>query len=269
MTDGDATTELFRVETPESVAFAYELAGLGSRGLALILDTLLLVLIFIGEGAVFALAGWAASAAPGQAGERLLPWLAGAALIVWFATYWGYFIAGEVWRNGRTWGKRRMGIRVVRDDGSRVGAGDSVVRNLLRIVDVLPGNYAVGMVCVLVSKRNKRVGDMAAGTVVVRDTGEDEFVFQGGGVEPRVLLAREFLDRRESLTAAARVQVGVEVLRTFREEPDPGWDEPTLAGRIADLSGWRELRGTVVASSPEPGRDTGDAEPFEEADTKG
>jgi hypothetical protein len=181
--------------------------------------------------------------------ERLVPWLAGAALVVWFATYWGYFIAGEVWRNGRTWGKRRMGIRVVRDDGSRVGAGDAVVRNLLRIIDLLPGNYAVGMFCVLFSKRNKRVGDMAAGTVVVRDTGEDDLVFEGG-VEPRILLAREFLDRRASLTPAARMQVGIDVLRTLGEGPKPHWDEPTLAGRIADLCGWRQLRGLPVVPPP-------------------
>jgi uncharacterized RDD family membrane protein YckC len=251
MSEGDATADLFEVETPESVAFAYELAGLGSRGLALILDTMMLVLITIGEAVlVFLAAVIVAAVAPGSA-DRVGPWFGGGLLVIMFVTYWGYFIAGEVWGNGRTWGKRRLGIRVVRDDGSRVGAGDSVLRNFLRIIDLLPGSYAVGMFCVLLSKRNKRLGDMAAGTVVVRDTGDDALLFSGGGVPGRVQVAREYLDRRAQLTPAARVQVGVEVLRTFGEVPEPEWDEPTMAGRVADLSGWRELHG-LRAAPPAP-----------------
>jgi len=130
---------------------------------------------------------------------------------------------------------------VVRDDGSRVRFGDSVIRNLLRIADILPGNYTIGMVSILVTKQHKRLGDMAAGTVVIRDE-VGELRLDDAGEDPRVLLAREFLDRRPSLaTDAARWQVGVSILETFGETPEPAWDEPTLAGRIADLSGWREL----------------------------
>jgi hypothetical protein len=129
---------------------------------------------------------------------------------------------------------------VVRDDGSRVGVLDSVIRNLLRIVDILPGNYAVGMLCILLNPRHKRVGDMAAGTVVVRDSRELELHFDGGDESRQVALAKDFLSRRASLTPAARFQVGSAVLRAFGEEPDPTWDEPTIAGRLADLSGRRE-----------------------------
>ncbi|MDO8964253.1 MAG: RDD family protein [Coriobacteriia bacterium] len=252
MSDENATEGLFRVETPESVAFAYELAGLGSRGLALMLDSLLLGLLIFGEaalalGVVFAL-GLSTSELPGQAAA----WIGGGFLVVAFATYWGYFIYGEGFRNGRTWGKRRMRIRVVRDDGSRIGAIDAVMRNLLRVVDVLPGNYAIGMVGVLLSARNKRLGDMVAGTVVVRDTGDDDLVFEGGGVEPAVLLARDFLDRRGGLTEPARAQVGIEVLRALGEEADPSWDEPTTAGRIADLCGWAERGVTAPSGTPDP-----------------
>ena len=241
MTDTDATRDLFRVETPESVAFAYELAGLGSRGLALILDSLLLAALVVGEGALIGGVGWAILSASANLFGRIGPWLLGAWVILAFATYWGYFIASEALRNGRTWGKRVMRIRVVRDDGSRLATADSVTRNLLRIVDILPGSYAVGMLSILLTGRNKRLGDMAAGTVVVRDTGEDDLVFEGGGVEPQVLLVREYLGRRSALTEAARLQVAVEVLRALGEEPEPQWDEPTIAGRIAEKSGWREL----------------------------
>lgn len=241
MTDTDATQDLLSIETPESVAFAYELAGLGSRGLALILDSLLIALLVVGEGVLLGGVAWAIISASANLFGRVGPWLLGIWVVAAFATYWGYFIASEALRNGRTWGKRVMRIRVVRDDGSRLAAADSVTRNLVRIVDILPGSYAVGMVSILLTHANKRLGDMAAGTVVVRDTGEDDLVFEGGGVDPAILLAREYLDRRSAHTNAARLQVGVEVLLALGEEPEESWDEPTIAGRVADLSGWRRL----------------------------
>lgn len=234
-------TDLLSVETPESVSFAYRLAGLGSRGFALMIDTAVTVAI----GVVEALIAWGAYAVLQRTSAALagtaLPWIVGGLIVALFLTAWGYFIAGEVLGNGRTFGKRAMGIRVVRDDGSRVRAGDSVIRNLLRLADILPGNYAVGMFSILFTKQHKRLGDMAAGTVVIRDE-TAELRLDDGGVEERVLLAREFLDRRAGMVSdAARWQVGTAVLATFDEEPAPGWDEATLAGRIADLSGWREL----------------------------
>lgn len=237
--DPVGTRDLLTVETPESVAFAYELAGLGSRGLALILDTLLLSGVVLGEAALFGLAGWAIFAARPSAAAVATPWMIGALIVVAFSTYWGYFVLSELLRNGRTWGKRMMRVRVVRDDGSRLTLGDSLTRNLLRAVDSLPGSYAVGMFCVLFTSRNKRLGDMAAGTVVVRDTG-DEALTLSPGADPRVLLAREYLERRARLTPEARTQVGVEVLAAFGEEPGEGWDETVVAGRIADLAGTRE-----------------------------
>jgi uncharacterized RDD family membrane protein YckC len=242
MTDQPLSSDLLSVETPESVAFAYRLAGLGSRGFALILDTLVVSLIGIGE----ALAGLGLYEALNLSSARLAdtaaPWIIGAAVVIVFLTAWGYFIVGEVFGNGRTWGKRWLGLRVVRDDGSRVRAGDSVIRNLLRLADVLPGNYTLGMFAILFTPQHKRLGDMAAGTVVIRDE-TTELRLDDGGVDERVLLAREFLDRRGRLVSdAARWQVGTAVLATFGEEPQPNWDEATLAGRIADLSGWRELQ---------------------------
>jgi uncharacterized RDD family membrane protein YckC len=240
LTERSAAEDLFSVETPESVAFAYELAGLGSRGVALALDMLVIGLLWLGEAALAALVGYVLfTALPREVFDAALAWIAGVTAVVAFATMWVYFVLGEVARNGRTWGKSRVGLRVVRDDGSRVGVLDSVIRNLLRVIDMLPGNYAVGMLCILLNKKHKRVGDMAAGTVVVRDAGELSLDFVGGEDSRRIALAREFLDRRAGLTPEARMQVGVAVLRTFGEEPDPVWDEPTLAGRVADLSGWR------------------------------
>lgn len=240
MSQRSAAEELFSVETPESVAFAYELAGLGSRGVAFALDMLLLLGIWLGEAGLAVLVWLAVVAATPAAGDTVALWIGGVTIIVAFATLWAYFVIGEVARNGRTWGKSRMGLRVVRDDGSRVGALDSVIRNLLRVVDMLPGNYAIGMLCILLNAKHKRVGDMAAGTVVVRDNRELELHFDGGDESKQVTLAKDFLRRRPGLSPGARVQVGTAVLQAFGEEPDPAWDEPTIAGRLADLSGWRE-----------------------------
>lgn len=229
------------VETPEAVAFSYELAGVGSRGAAVVIDTVLLGLIVLVEGGVTAalvtLAGYLGI-------EVAAPWVLGAFVVVAFVTYWGYFLFGEVVRGGRTPGKRRLGIRVVRDDGGPVRFTDSVIRNVLRIVDMLPGYYAVGIVAALLSKSGKRLGDMAAGTVVVRDPGEFALPDPKTLLRPEHALVSEYLERRPQLTPGARWQVAVELLSLYGEEPQPGWDEPVLAGRLADLAG---LRGRIDA----------------------
>lgn len=238
--DTAATAEVLSIETPESVAFAYELAGLGSRGIALMLDMLLIFGIILAEvvviGSVFLVLFYVT-------GRNLIVtfgfWVLAGLLVLAFITYWGYFIFCETARNGRTPGKRALGIRVVRDDGSRVGFTDSLIRTLLRLVDALPGSYAVGIISALMTKQQKRLGDLVGGTVVVRDTGELTLRSDGGSEAERVSLAREFLERRGRLTPAARWQVGAAVLATFGEQPGEGWGESHVAGRIADLCGWR------------------------------
>lgn len=238
------TADVLSVETSESVAFAYELAGPASRGAALLVDTVLLVAIIIAEGLAALLVGSLLDS------EAAAPWLFGGFLVLAFVTYWGYYVWGEVMHNGRTPGKQALGIRVIRDDGGRVGTLDSVIRNLIRIVDLMPGYYAVGLVSMLLSTANKRLGDMAAGTVVVRDTGDVDLVFRGQVTSERSALVRDFLARRADLTPGARWQAAVELLAAWGEAPEPSWDEPTMAGRLVDLAG---LRTPEPASEPEPG----------------
>lgn len=233
------------VETPEAVAFSYELAGIGSRGAAIVIDTLLLAVLVAVEGGVAALAGSLVDAA--GAADVAMPWIIGALIIAAFATYWGYFVFGEVVRSGQTPGKRYMGIRVIRDDGGPVRFTESVVRNVLRMIDMLPGYYAVGIVAALLSKHGKRLGDMAAGTVVVRDAGDLAIPDAAALRSPEAELVKEYLDRRPMLTPAARYQVAVELLVLFGEAPQPGWDEPVIAGRLADLTG---LRTEIDAAQP-------------------
>src|SRR5437867_9528930 len=95
--------------------------------------------------------------------------LEAAAIVASFLVWFGYDVAFETLASGRTPGKRATGLRVVRLGGEPVGFAASAVRNLLRLVDGLPGIYAVGAACILFSRRNQRLGDLAAGTLVVRE----------------------------------------------------------------------------------------------------
>lgn len=235
MTADNPYRDRLSVETPESVAFAYELAGIASRAAALFIDTVILVLLLLAET-------FAAVLIFSAMGENMTDvvaiWVIAITAVIGFITAWSYFVLLEVLRNGRTVGKRALGIRVVRDDGGRVGVMDSIIRNIMRLVDMLPGYYAVGLVAVLFSANNKRLGDMAAGTVVVRDTGELTLPEGGMAGSAREALVRDFFARRVSLTPEARYQVAAETLSAYGEEPGM-WDEPTIAGRLADLAGIR------------------------------
>ena len=239
----EATARRLEVETPEAVVITYPLAGLGSRGLAAVLDLIALGGLLIAEIATGALVLFLISRVTGADLLAFGVWMIAALVVVAFCTYWGYFIFGEVFRNGRTWGKRIMGIRVVRDDGSRIGALDSVIRNVVRAIDLLPGTYAVGICAVMLSPEAKRLGDMAAGTVVIAEPAQAAALPDFLPAEERTGLVRDFLGRRAAFTPAARWQVAVALLGTFGEQPLPGWDEPIVAGRLADLIGARPDNG--------------------------
>ena len=230
--------DVLHVETSESVAFRLELAGLGSRGLALLVDVAFLVAMIAGELIATLIVTLVLASTVGAFDQT---WSLAIFAIVAFVTYHLYFVIGE-WRgNGRTWGKKRVGLRTVRDDGSRIGLLDSVIRNLLRAIDSLPGMYGVGMASSLISRKGKRLGDLAAGTVVVRDRGELSLYFDGSKGPPLNALAKEYLERRAGFTPEARYQVATEILAAYGETPGM-WDEPTIAGRLADLSGARSAQ---------------------------
>ncbi len=159
------------VRTPESIAFYYELAGLGSRFLAVAIDLLTQTLAVT---VVYLLMIWAEpgttalAKALGLRDETIGAIEMGIVIFVVFIIYFGYFVAFETLWNGRTPGKRAIGIRVVRDGGYPVTFMDSVIRNLIRVGEAALG-YLPSMVSAIVSPQNKRLGDIAAGTIVVRD----------------------------------------------------------------------------------------------------
>src|SRR2546422_10321259 len=158
------------IETPEHVDVQFELAGVGSRLASGLLDLLLLVLgllaLWIGGEAIIG----SVSAAPG-----MRSWLSAGMIILAFCLIWGYFTLFEALNGGRTPGKQALGIRVVMDTGRSITPPASVVRNLVRFIDcyfpALP--FAPALLSIALHPSNKRLGDMAAGTIVVRDRPTD------------------------------------------------------------------------------------------------
>lgn len=140
------------VETPEGIDLTLRAAGPAVRGLAWVIDAVIRYALLLFAAQLLALFGYL--------GLGLL-------LIVGFCLWWLYPIVFEVWGRGATLGKRAFGLCVVHDDGTPVGLYASVVRNLLRAVDMLPIGYALGLVFATMHPQFKRVGDVAAGTLVI------------------------------------------------------------------------------------------------------
>jgi uncharacterized RDD family membrane protein YckC len=143
---------LREVETPEGVALHLRCAGVVPRALAWLLDLAVRGAVVFGLSAVLGLLGGAG---------------AGAFLVAMFLVFWGYPIAFEVWRDGQTPGKSAFGLKVVCDNGTPVTWLPSLVRNLLRTVDMLPVMYGFGVASSVMDSAGRRLGDHVAGTLVV------------------------------------------------------------------------------------------------------
>jgi uncharacterized RDD family membrane protein YckC len=144
------------ISTPEGVQLALPLAGIGSRFMALLIDYLI-------AGVAYGIAILAALALGGGVAATIVaaPALGGINVV--------YFVLFEVFGGGRTIGKRATGLRVVTDGGGQVGLRASLIRNIIRLVETTLG-YLPAIVSVLATRNNQRLGDLAAGTLVVRDT---------------------------------------------------------------------------------------------------
>jgi len=162
-----------RVRTPESIAFTYELAGLGSRFLAVAIDMTVQTLVMAGIIWGLLYAGTHIGAAAAREASKVTKFeqnLAIAFIVaIVFIVYFGYFIVFETFWNGQTPGKKIMGLRVVREGGYPADFASIAIRNVIRVGEAVAGLYAISAVVALLSPENKRLGDMAAGTLVVRD----------------------------------------------------------------------------------------------------
>jgi uncharacterized RDD family membrane protein YckC len=219
------------VRTPESIAFNYELAGLGSRFLALTVDMSIqiLTLVVLVVGVMLVARVTHGSIVRAAASNKLAESVGLAIVIaVLFIVLFGYFIVFEALWDGQTPGKKLLGLRVVRDGGYPLDFGASLIRNLIRVGEQLIGFYALAAVSALLSPENKRLGDHAAGTIVVRDARL---------AEPRALkeppaepvyaptaylsgeergLIKRFLERRDALSGDRRRELAAQLASRIR-----------------------------------------------------
>ncbi len=154
-----------QIDTPEQIALELPLAGIGSRFLALVIDTLIQFIIYFVGIIVIALA---------TLGSFAINWVPASIapaffVILVFCVYWGYFALFEIFWKGQTPGKRYAGIRVMKESGRPINAFEAITRNLMRAVDSLPGFYGVGLLTMFLNKQSRRLGDFVAGTIVVHE----------------------------------------------------------------------------------------------------
>jgi uncharacterized RDD family membrane protein YckC len=207
-----------QVDTPEQIAVEFPLAGIGSRFMAIALDTLIQFLLYL--AGIFAMIGVGKVAPNLPLSLNWLPvsWLPALLILFLFCIYWGYFAVFEIFWNGKTPGKHMAGIRVIHETGRALNVYEIIGRNLLRAVDWLPFLYVVGIVSVMVSRRNQRLGDFLVGSIVVHDKRSEELLPvwsptaekvtsdpKLGKVSPEELVLIEtYLQRRLTLDFAVR-----------------------------------------------------------------
>ncbi len=206
------------IATPEGVSLELSLAGLGSRFIASFLDVLVKALAI----GLLALAIYLLGA-----GNSLG---AAALSVLGFAIYFGYDVAFEVLGAGRTPGKRANGLRVVADDGTPEGLRQSMIRNVVRVLEGPATLYMPAVVSILASARNQRLGDHAASTLVVRERHASKHRAPAGGgpvtipdhfdasavTRDEVATVRRFLERRHALEHDARAGLARHIADNLR-----------------------------------------------------
>ena len=163
------------VSTPERVSFEYQVAGLGTRAIAQILDLLILSGVLLGVYFV--------AIAVGQAGSSTVSYLV--SVIGSFVIVFGYFWTSEAFWSGQTIGKKVFRLRAVGDRGEPMTFVQAGIRNVVRIIDFLPYGYGVGLVVLFINGKGKRLGDLAAGTIVVKDS-DYVWLWQLPGGQPKL-----------------------------------------------------------------------------------
>jgi uncharacterized RDD family membrane protein YckC len=162
------------IRTPELVAIEFPLAGIGSRFVALLIDYLIqgaaaFILILIFVLFVSATAGSQPVRSSMAGSPNSGKWAIAIAIAIPFLFQWGYFTLFEAFWRGQTPGKRIMRIRVIQQTGRPVGVFESLGRNLTRIIDMLPTFYIIGVIVMFLTRRQQRLGDLVAGTLVVHE----------------------------------------------------------------------------------------------------
>lgn len=149
------------IETAENIFLKYDTATVGSRSAAALIDYILIFVIILGLNALInVFARWGS--------ETINSYFVALFYILLGSLSWGYFVINEMVLNGSSIGKLALHLQVIKDDGSSIDIVDSLARNFLRYIDLLPGTYLVGIAAMMLNAQSKRLGDYVAGTVVIR-----------------------------------------------------------------------------------------------------
>jgi uncharacterized RDD family membrane protein YckC len=238
------------IRSPEQVALDLVIAGPMSRVLAfsidysilLIVETIVLVGLFFAAMTLIEINQITtfleqAQEDLGSGDVSARPWLM-VALAVWvvleFVLQFGYFVASELLMQGRSPGKALIGLRVVRDGGLPLTARESILRNLLRVVDMLPVSYLVGLVSMVLSEQTRRLGDYGAGTLVVRDEKSPPAPPIEIDAEPAPG-APAFRFDRQQLAALGPVERRLARQTLRRLEGQPRWKRKKLLARAVEV----------------------------------
>lgn len=235
------------ISTPEGVQLALPLAGIGSRFMALLID-------FVIDAVVMTIVILATLAAAGGAAASIVAATAYLVITV------GYNVVFEVFGGGRTLGKRATGLRVVTDGGAQVGLRASLIRNFIRILEGLPTSYVPALISVLATRNNQRLGDLAAGTLVVRDQRAASVIAPSapfvaperysswdvtGIGDEEASAVRAFLERRADLRPGARRALATQLagqLRPLVAGVRPGLDDETFLEHLAAAKARGKMR---------------------------
>jgi uncharacterized RDD family membrane protein YckC len=236
------------IETPEQVDLHLPIAGIGSRFLAILADTviqiiaeILLILLFV----IFASASQREHF--GEVSDTAGKWFLAAMVFFNFLLFWGYFALFEAFWNGQTPGKRMVKIRVIKDSGRQITLFEALARNLVRVIDMLPPNlYFVGLISMLCNRRQKRLGDLVAGTIVIHERSSEQPLM---GHNSRGITASVYQQPPpQSLQRAGAVQPPADAIARLRPE-DLNVIESFLARALdLDLSTRYEIAGRIAAS---------------------
>lgn len=221
MPPAPALIDVHSIETPEQTRLHFQLAGIGSRFLALAIDTTIQFVAFLAGLLILAVTGarlfMVFAFVPQQ-------WWTAVVIGFNFVLYYGYFTIFEIAWRGQTPGKRIIGIRVIKESGRPLAPAETIGRNLLRIVDQLPGIYAVGILTALFNAQSKRLGDFVAGSIVIRERKQESMwqeieesapaggAFAGYRLSPtHATLIETFVARRSDLPADLRSQMAHQI----------------------------------------------------------
>ncbi len=249
------------VDGAENTGLTLALAGMGNRMLAFLLDSLITSLLSIAVVVLFSLVGLLSGS------ETAIYYIYALLLLALFVIHWGYFITFELIWHGQTPGKRLLRIKVVREDGRPVNFTASFLRNILRTVDVLPGGYALGLIMIFVNAREKRIGDIVGGTMVVKEpvaafparqvrSSSLAALPRGDNLElvrlsrhlttEEMELIGDYLQRRHSLEQETRVRLGEKLAEKLArrlniDQPDDADKFLEHLGAIAFHGGWQKV----------------------------